>query len=108
MAKYDQDTLKPIQTVPSQQVPWITVDPLQPDLAQCPLYQHASPMIVHVRAGDILYLPAFWFHHVQQKGARVVAVNWWFDVQDGWKWWRWQTIQHIQKSILFNEITKVV
>ena len=37
-------------------------------------------MVVDVHAGDLLYLPALWIHHVAQRGPLVVAVNWWSDL----------------------------
>ena len=36
---------------------------------------------VTVRAGELLYLPALWHHHVRQCGRRVIAVNWWHDMR---------------------------
>jgi jumonji domain-containing protein 7 len=45
---------------------------------------------VTVRAGDVLYLPAMWYHYVAQRpdapaanGGFVCAVNYWFDMQFG-------------------------
>ena len=43
-----------------------------------------APLQVTVRAGDMLYLPSMWYHHVtQDEGDQdaVIAVNWWFDMQ---------------------------
>ena len=61
-------------------VPWIAVDPLAPDLDAHPRYRHARPMVVDVHAGDLLYLPALWIHHVAQSGPLVIACNWWSDL----------------------------
>ena len=84
-------------------VPWIAVDPSQPDLDQArvhdlvaacwrvahvsdpqfPLFQHALPLlrIAEVGAGDVLYLPSLWLHHVEQQraadGRPCIALNWW-------------------------------
>jgi hypothetical protein len=33
---------------------------------------------VEVQAGDMLYIPAFWFHAIQSEGARNLVVNHWF------------------------------
>lgn len=49
------------------QVPWIPLDPLQPDLQRYPQYRGARPLHCSVKAGEILYLPSLWFHHVQQS-----------------------------------------
>lgn len=61
-------------------VPWICIDPLSPDFATYPLYRNATPVRVRVEAGDALYLPSLWFHHVQQSHA-CIAVNYWYDMQ---------------------------
>lgn len=72
-------------------IPWIPIDPSLPrsTLEQLyPYYRHARPETVTVEAGEMLYLPAGWFHHVRQQcgqwedGSRApcVAVNYWFDM----------------------------
>ena len=63
------------------QVPWIPLDPLAPDLARYPSYSQAQALCCTVRAGEMLYLPALWFHHVQQSHACIAGealpVTWW-------------------------------
>ena len=49
------------------QVPWIPLDPLAPDLAEYPSYSQAQALHCTVQTGEMLYLPALWFHHVQQS-----------------------------------------
>mmetsp|Transcript_69360 Transcript_69360/g.119179 ORF Transcript_69360/g.119179 Transcript_69360/m.119179 type:complete len:424 (+) Transcript_69360:83-1354(+) len=39
----------------------------------------ASPLVVEVHAGEVLYLPAMWYHQVEQCGI-TVAVNFWHDM----------------------------
>lgn len=51
----------------SSRVPWIPVDPTKPDLSRFPLFANATPVTVTVRAGEVLYLPALWYHHVEQE-----------------------------------------
>lgn len=43
---------------------WIAVNPETPDVDQHPLFRHAHPLRVVVRAGEALYLPSLWFHQV--------------------------------------------
>ncbi|KAK7098131.1 bifunctional peptidase and (3S)-lysyl hydroxylase JMJD7-like isoform X2 [Littorina saxatilis] len=62
------------------QVPWIAVDPLSPDVARYPQYANCRPVEVTVHAGQTLYLPSLWFHHVRQSHA-CVAVNLWYDME---------------------------
>ena len=59
---------------------WIAVDPLNPDLKQFPEYKNAHPMKLRLNAGDVLYLPSFWFHHLQQSHG-CIAVNFWYDME---------------------------
>ena len=47
-------------------------------------WQAPSPATVILQAGDMLYLPAMWYHYVtQDEGAAdaVIAVNYWWDMQ---------------------------
>ena len=39
---------------------------------------HARPVEVHLRAGDVLYLPACWWHCVEGSRERNMIVNWWY------------------------------
>lgn len=61
------------------QVPWITIDPLQPDIEKYPDYAKCRPIEVTVHAGQTLYLPSLWFHHVRQSHG-CIAVNLWYDM----------------------------
>jgi peptidyl-lysine (3S)-dioxygenase / protease len=74
----------------AETIPWIPVDPLLPReviMQRYPLYRYARPQRVTVSEGEILYLPAGWFHHVEQECgtwddgsvAPCIAVNYWYD-----------------------------
>lgn len=54
-------------------MPWIPLDPLAPDLARYPSYCQAQALRCTVRAGEMLYLPALWFHHVQQSHGCIAG-----------------------------------
>ncbi|XP_061599223.1 bifunctional peptidase and (3S)-lysyl hydroxylase JMJD7 [Cololabis saira] len=64
----------------SDKVPWIPLDPLDPDLERYPDYRQAHPLCCSVKAGEMLYLPSLWFHHVQQSHG-CIAVNFWYDME---------------------------
>lgn len=68
-----------INNEPAQKVPWISIDPLMDCSRSHPLYKHAKPIACTVRAGQMLYLPSLWFHHVRQSHA-CIAVNFWYDM----------------------------
>jgi peptidyl-lysine (3S)-dioxygenase / protease len=75
---------------PTNTIPWVDMDPLviqKPDCSSAgrlPAKMH----IVKVEEGQILFLPAGWFHHVTQEcgkwddGSRApaIAVNYWYDM----------------------------
>ncbi|XP_029349597.1 bifunctional peptidase and (3S)-lysyl hydroxylase JMJD7 isoform X1 [Echeneis naucrates] len=67
-------------TVRGMMVPWIPLDPLDPDLDRYPQYGRARPIHFIVKAGEMLYLPSLWFHHVQQSHG-CIAVNFWYDME---------------------------
>ncbi|XP_002731421.1 bifunctional peptidase and (3S)-lysyl hydroxylase Jmjd7 [Saccoglossus kowalevskii] len=61
-------------------VPWISIDPLNPDLDAYPDFSKAQPIQCTAKAGETLYLPSLWFHHVRQSQG-CIAVNFWYDME---------------------------
>lgn len=41
----------------------------------------AHPIHVTLQAGDTLYLPVGWWHHVRQSAGVTIALNWWYDAE---------------------------
>nr|GEV40471.1 hypothetical protein [Tanacetum cinerariifolium] len=76
---------------PVRHVPWCSVNPhplpknKEKEMAKFPLYHNGpKPFEVTVKAGEILYLPSMWFHHVRQtpdNRGLTIAVNYWYDMQ---------------------------
>ena len=72
---------------PERKVPWCPLD----ENLNNPCSGHSpgadplpEPLVVEVHAGEVLYLPSLWYHMVQQEddeSGRVIAVNYWFDMQ---------------------------
>jgi jumonji domain-containing protein 7 len=63
-------------------VPFATWDPDVPEANATPYSQLADPMEVILEPGDMLYLPAMWYHKVSQfctpqDEGFVLAVNYW-------------------------------
>ncbi|KAL0484050.1 hypothetical protein AKO1_004664 [Acrasis kona] len=78
--KDDNWVSKPIEQ--SDPIPWIPVDLSNIDYEKYPLMKNVQPIKVTVKAGEILYLPALWYHQVEQRddnSGRCIAVNYWYD-----------------------------
>ncbi|WP_084558368.1 cupin-like domain-containing protein [Mesorhizobium sp. LNJC394B00] len=50
---------------------WFDVDPEQPDHVRFPQYEQATPVVVTVCAGDILYMPPGTLHHVRSLSTSI-------------------------------------
>ncbi|KAL4592914.1 hypothetical protein LXL04_005921 [Taraxacum kok-saghyz] len=76
---------------PVRYVPWCSVNPFgfsnekEKEKSKFPLfYNGPDPFQVTVKAGEILYLPSMWFHHVRQSPDNrglTIAVNYWYDMR---------------------------
>ncbi|XP_034943232.1 bifunctional peptidase and (3S)-lysyl hydroxylase Jmjd7 [Chelonus insularis] len=73
-------------------IPWISVDPLTPNYNRYPQYKNVTQLNVTVEAGDILYLPSLWFHHVKQSHA-CIALNFWYDMDYDIKYAYYKSIE---------------
>jgi jumonji domain-containing protein 7 len=68
-------------------------------LEKFPLLRYAHPMRVYVEAGDILYLPALWYHRVTQS-CETVAVNYWYDMRfDSPSWCYFNLLQQLSSEV---------
>jgi peptidyl-lysine (3S)-dioxygenase / protease len=64
----------------------------------------ASPFQVDVRAGETLYLPPGWWHHVRQTGDETgvcIAFNWWYDMEMHGMHWIW--LQYLRGTLAEEE-----
>lgn len=79
-----------VEPIDGSYVRWAEVDPALLTISDAEI---GAPMRVTVKAGEALYLPAGWWHHVAQSGGGVngvcVAVNWWYDVEMRGMIWTW-------------------
>ncbi|XP_066525301.1 bifunctional peptidase and (3S)-lysyl hydroxylase JMJD7 isoform X2 [Hoplias malabaricus] len=69
------DSFEIVDEDDSEKVPWIPLDPLNPDLEQYPFYRLTHPVHCTVKAGEMLYLPSLWFHHVRQSHGCIAALR---------------------------------
>jgi len=64
-------------------------------LHKYPKLAYAHPMRIHVREGDMLYLPALWYHRVTQT-CETVGINYWYDMRfDSPHWCYFNFLQHL-------------
>ncbi|ERS95798.1 hypothetical protein HMPREF1624_07874 [Sporothrix schenckii ATCC 58251] len=66
---------------PNNRVPFAVWDPDAPSANTTPYSGLAEPMRVTLNPGDMLYLPAMWYHKVSQTASDegiCVAVNYWY------------------------------
>lgn len=54
------------------------VDLNAPDLARYPEFAQATPVQFTIHPGELLYMPAFWWHHVQAADVAVSVNFWWW------------------------------
>jgi hypothetical protein len=63
-------------------------------------FSRPEALTVMVHAGDILYLPAMWYHHVEQDeglGEAVIAVNFWFDMCFDARYAHFTLLEHLSE-----------
>jgi jumonji domain-containing protein 7 len=67
---------------PSEQIEWIPIDPNKRVSAvqRHPWFRYTRPLHCTVYPGEMLYIPAMWYHRVSQE-CKTVAVNYWYDMR---------------------------
>ncbi|NMO15057.1 cupin-like domain-containing protein [Pyxidicoccus fallax] len=72
----------------SQRDVWSQVDADRPDLERFPLYREADVLETVVEPGEMLLIPAGWWHQVTSLDVSVSVTFQEFDVPGGNTWWR--------------------
>jgi jumonji domain-containing protein 7 len=75
---------------PEEYVPFATWDPDKPTMHATPFSQFSQPLRVTLDEGDMLYLPALWYHKVSQSCSEeglCCAVNYWYDLDFSGGFW---------------------
>ena len=67
-------------------------------LNEFPLLRYTHPKCIRVKAGELLYLPALWYHRVTQS-CETVGVNYWYDMKfDSPSWCYFHLLQQLQEA----------
>jgi jumonji domain-containing protein 7 len=75
---------------PQEYVPFATWDPDTPLADPTPYSPYSQPLRVTLDEGDMLYLPALWYHKVSQscnEEGICCAVNYWYDLDFSGGFW---------------------
>ncbi|OCK85686.1 Clavaminate synthase-like protein [Lepidopterella palustris CBS 459.81] len=75
---------------PEENVPFATWDPDFPNERPTPYSQYSRPLRVTLDEGDMLFLPALWYHKVSQSCSSegiCCAVNYWYDLDFSGSFW---------------------
>ncbi|KAF9399055.1 JmjC domain-containing protein 7 [Mortierella sp. AD011] len=66
---------------------WIALNPSHEPrselLEKYPRFHMCQPFRIELNPGELLYLPAMWYHQVEQEPdheGKCIAVNWWYDM----------------------------
>ncbi|KAF8981525.1 JmjC domain-containing protein 7 [Entomortierella lignicola] len=80
-----QYKLEPME--PLTYTKWIALNPSHEPrdeiLEKYPRFHMCQPFKVELNPGELLYLPAMWYHQVEQEPdheGKCIAVNWWYDM----------------------------
>jgi jumonji domain-containing protein 7 len=102
-----QTTLKTLKLTrdgcPSESISWIPIDPNDylegnsdfMEKKSWPDHKLANPIVCTVKPGEILYIPAMWFHRVSQNEL-TIAVNMWYDQRFDFRYFQ----LHLSGSLL--------
>ena len=74
---YSPERVRSLYPQTGKQAHVSAVDPLRPDVEAYPHFADATPAVVTVRAGEILFMPAFWWHHVTSLSVSISISQWW-------------------------------
>jgi Cupin-like domain len=107
-----EDLAKKITDARPAYVRWIEADMAaladprcdREQMRKFPMLKYAHPIRhVRVQAGELLYLPALWFHRVTQS-RETIGLNWWYNMNFcSPQWCYFQLLTQLQVRLTFPE-----
>jgi peptidyl-lysine (3S)-dioxygenase / protease len=89
------DLLLTKENCPVEKLSWIAFDPEDPFVYEkYPTLTKAHPLRCTVQKGEILYIPAMWYHRVSQTRL-TIAVNMWYDQRFDFRYVFFNTMQQL-------------
>jgi jumonji domain-containing protein 7 len=67
------------------------------------LPENVEPFHVCLKPGETLYLPAGWWHYVQQGNEMTIAINWWYDMEIRGAHWVFLNLLRNEEGLHFVE-----
>lgn len=107
-AKYEisggSDTLGSLQlsseNCPTTSLSWISLDPDDPHVCEkYPSFARTHPLRCTVYPGEVLYIPAMWYHRVSQT-VPTISVNFWYDQRFDFRYVFYSTIQQLKDKAI--------
>ncbi|KAJ0401295.1 hypothetical protein P43SY_001826 [Pythium insidiosum] len=86
--------------------PWIPVDPLRIDTARFPRAAHLRPLECVIETGEVLYLPAMWYHRATQL-CETISVNYWHDMEFDCRYVYYNFVHSVTKRLPADTDTSV-
>ncbi|KAM3422946.1 hypothetical protein BST61_g429 [Cercospora zeina] len=108
----DESRLEPQVYEQNEPVPTPIWDPDEPDARASQYSKSSKPMRVTLEEGDMMYLPAMWYHKVSQSPGEEgfsCSVNYWYDMDFSGSFWAQnsymkETVEAAAKQVKYPEL----
>ena len=78
-----KDGIHNLYPLPGRGASLSLVDPYHPNFQKFPRLAHTKPRVIELQAGEVLFIPARWWHDVRHLDAWNINVTCWYSRQRG-------------------------